>query len=230
MAQRTCKAENETLPVRTRGKNLSLQIKVEGRLRLMQDRAIKARPRKNTAFCVENCFECKAMEDNPLESVDDWRGLNQIFVAVLNLKVSALPNFTSMLPLAHLFKSIVTKCKEYGRATNLTRAGQQPSPRDRARKVLFRCTTIIPRIMLKELQRSTAEMAVSVHRTHFDFKGTSSQVEEFIRGSKLLHRHGRLCTSAHTQRGVRPPRGFQEAAKELWTLGKPLKNPEASSY
>ena len=62
-------------------------------------------------------------------------------------------------------KSIIKKCKEYGTATNLPREGRPPKLMDQARRELFREATKRPKITLKELQSSTAEIGVSVHRT-----------------------------------------------------------------
>lgn len=65
------------------------------------------------------------MEDNPLESVDDWRGLGQIFLALLNLKDSALPdsltllttysfynvNIDNLIPCTHYINRCNLQCK-----------------------------------------------------------------------------------------------------------------------
>ena len=56
-------------------------------------------------------------------------------------------------------KSIIKKLKEYGTTTNL------PKLTDQERRALIREATKRPKITLKELQSSTAEIRVSVHRT-----------------------------------------------------------------
>uniref|UniRef100_A0AAZ3P2L4 Transposase Tc1-like domain-containing protein n=1 Tax=Oncorhynchus tshawytscha TaxID=74940 RepID=A0AAZ3P2L4_ONCTS len=55
--------------------------------------------------------------------------------------------------------------KEYGTTTNLPREGHPPKLTDQARRALIREATKRPKISLKELQSSTAEIGVSVHRT-----------------------------------------------------------------
>ena len=60
--------------------------------------------------------------------------------------------------------SIFKRCKEYGTTTNLPREGCPPKLTDQARRTLIREATKIPKISLKELQCSTAEIGVSVHR------------------------------------------------------------------
>ena len=62
-------------------------------------------------------------------------------------------------------KSIIKKCKEYGITTNLPREGLPPKLTDQARRALIRDATKRPKITLEELQSSTAEIGVSVHRT-----------------------------------------------------------------
>uniref|UniRef100_A0AAZ3Q7F7 Transposase Tc1-like domain-containing protein n=1 Tax=Oncorhynchus tshawytscha TaxID=74940 RepID=A0AAZ3Q7F7_ONCTS len=62
-------------------------------------------------------------------------------------------------------KSIIKKWKEYGTTTNLPREGRPPKPMDQARRALTREETKRPKTTLKELQSSTAEIGVSVHRT-----------------------------------------------------------------
>ena len=62
-------------------------------------------------------------------------------------------------------KSIIKKCKEYATTTNLTREGRPPKLTDQARRALIREATKRPKITLKELQSSTAEIGVSVHKT-----------------------------------------------------------------
>jgi transposase len=60
-------------------------------------------------------------------------------------------------------KSIIKKWKEYG--TTPAREGCPPKLTDNTRGALIREASKRPKITLKELQRSTAEIGVSVHRT-----------------------------------------------------------------
>ena len=62
-------------------------------------------------------------------------------------------------------KSIITKWKEHGTTTNLPRDGRPPKLTDRARRALIREAAQRPKVTLEELQSSTAETGVSVHRT-----------------------------------------------------------------
>ena len=62
-------------------------------------------------------------------------------------------------------KSIIKKWKEYGITTNLPREGHPPKLMNQARRSLIREATKRPNITLKELQSSTAEAGVFVHRT-----------------------------------------------------------------
>ena len=62
-------------------------------------------------------------------------------------------------------KSINKTLKEYGTTANLPREGRPPKLTDPARKVLIIEATKRPKITLKVLQSSTAEIGVSVHRT-----------------------------------------------------------------
>jgi len=64
-----------------------------------------------------------------------------------------------------IIKSIIFKCKEHGTTTNLPREGHPPKLTDRARRALIREAAQRPKVTLKELQSSTAETGVSVHRT-----------------------------------------------------------------
>ena len=78
-------------------------------------------------------------------------------------------------------KSIIKKLKEYGTTTNLPREGRPPKLTDQARRALIREATKRP----KELQSSTAEIGVSVHRTTL---------------SRTLHRawlYGRMAIKSH---------------------------------
>ena len=73
---------------------------------------------------------------------------------------------TLNIPLSTI-KSIIKKWKEYGTTTNLPREGCPPKLTDQARMALIREATKRPKITLKELQSSTAEIGVFVHRTTF---------------------------------------------------------------
>ncbi|MGH0155616.1 UNVERIFIED_CONTAM: hypothetical protein FKN15_036354 [Acipenser sinensis] len=82
-------------------------------------------------------------------------------------------------------KAIIKKWKEYGTTTNLAREGHPPKLMDQARNALIREATKRPNITLKELQSSTAEIGVSVHRTTL---------------SPTLHRaglYGRVARKSH---------------------------------
>ena len=59
---------------------------------------------------------------------------------------------------------LLKKWKEYGTSTNLPRAGRPPKLTDQARRALIRGNKET-KITLKELQSSTEEIGVSVHRT-----------------------------------------------------------------
>ena len=75
-------------------------------------------------------------------------------------------------------KSIIFKWKEHGTTLNLPREGRPPKLTDRARRALIREATQRPEVTLTELQSSTAERGVSVHRTTI---------------SRTLHRTGRVA-------------------------------------
>ena len=55
--------------------------------------------------------------------------------------------------------------KEYGTTTNLPTEGRPPKLADQARRALIKEATKRPKITLKELQSSTDEIGVPVHRT-----------------------------------------------------------------
>ena len=57
------------------------------------------------------------------------------------------------------------KLKEYGTTTILPREGGPPKHMDQSRRAFIREATKRPKITLNELQSSTAEIGVSVHRT-----------------------------------------------------------------
>ena len=67
-------------------------------------------------------------------------------------------------------KSIIKKRNEYGTTTNLPRKGRPPKLMDQARSALIREATKRPKMTLIELQSSTAEIGVSVHRTTLSHK------------------------------------------------------------
>ena len=56
---------------------------------------------------------------------------------------------------------------KYGTTINLPREGRQPKLTDQVRRALIREATKRPKITLKELQSSTEEIGVSVHKTTF---------------------------------------------------------------
>uniref|UniRef100_A0A8K9UU17 Transposase Tc1-like domain-containing protein n=1 Tax=Oncorhynchus mykiss TaxID=8022 RepID=A0A8K9UU17_ONCMY len=62
-------------------------------------------------------------------------------------------------------KSIIKIWKEYGTTTNMPREGRPPKLTDQARRALIREATKRLTITLNELQSSTAEIGMSVHRT-----------------------------------------------------------------
>ena len=71
---------------------------------------------------------------------------------------------TLNIPLSTI-KSIIEEWKEYGTTTNLPREGRPPKHTDQTRRALIREAAKRPKITLKELQSSTVEIGVSVHRT-----------------------------------------------------------------
>lgn len=62
-------------------------------------------------------------------------------------------------------KSIIIKWKEHGTTTNLPGQGRPPKLTYQARGALIREAAQRPKVTLEELQSSTAEARVSVHRT-----------------------------------------------------------------
>ena len=62
-------------------------------------------------------------------------------------------------------KNITWKWKEYGTTANLLRHGCPPKLTGQARRTLIREAAKRPMITLEELQRSTAQVGESVHRT-----------------------------------------------------------------
>ena len=61
--------------------------------------------------------------------------------------------------------SIILKWKEYGATSNLPRHGCPPKLTGRVQRALFREAAKRPMVTLEELQRSTAQVGESVHRT-----------------------------------------------------------------
>ena len=82
-----------------------------------------------------------------------WRSTDQGWV-LKNIQTLNIPRST--------IKSIIIKLKEYGTITNLPREGRPPKLMDQVRRELNIEATNRPKITLKELQSSTAEI---VHRT-----------------------------------------------------------------
>ena len=72
---------------------------------------------------------------------------------------------TSLMIPRSTVRSIIAKWKEHGTTTNLPRQGRPSKLTDRARRALIREATERPKVTLKELQSSTANTGVSVHRT-----------------------------------------------------------------
>uniref|UniRef100_A0A669E9Q2 Tc1-like transposase DDE domain-containing protein n=1 Tax=Oreochromis niloticus TaxID=8128 RepID=A0A669E9Q2_ORENI len=62
-------------------------------------------------------------------------------------------------------QAIIQKWKEYGTTVNLPRQGRPPKLTGRTRRVLIRNAAKRPMVTLDELQRSTAQVGESVHRT-----------------------------------------------------------------
>lgn len=62
-------------------------------------------------------------------------------------------------------QSIIKKWKEYGTTANLPRHGRPPKLTCRTRRALIRDAAKTPTVTLEELQRSTAQVGESVHRT-----------------------------------------------------------------
>ena len=60
---------------------------------------------------------------------------------------------------------VIKKCPQDSTTTNLPREDRPPKLTDQARRALIREAAQRPKVTLKELQSSTAETGVSVHRT-----------------------------------------------------------------
>ena len=62
-------------------------------------------------------------------------------------------------------QSIIRKWKAYGTTANLPRHGRPPKLTGQARRAFIREAAKRPMVTLEELQRSTAQVGESVHRT-----------------------------------------------------------------
>ena len=62
-------------------------------------------------------------------------------------------------------QATIRKWKEYGTTANLPRHGRPPKLTSQARRALIREAAKRPMVTLEELQRSTAQVGESVHRT-----------------------------------------------------------------
>ena len=93
----------------------------------------------------------RQVRDEAVEKFKAWLGYGQISQA-LNTSWSTV-------------QSIIWKRKEYGRTAVLPRHGRPPKLTGRARRALIREAAKRPMITLDELQRSTAMVGESVHRT-----------------------------------------------------------------
>ena len=93
----------------------------------------------------------KQVRDKVVENYRSRLGSKKIF-QTLNIPQSTI-------------KSIIQKWKEYDTTTNLPREGCPPKLMDQARRALIREATKRPKITLKELQSSRAEIGVPVHTT-----------------------------------------------------------------
>ncbi|CAB1426600.1 unnamed protein product [Pleuronectes platessa] len=107
----------------------------------------------------------KQVRDKVVEKYEAGLGYKKISRA-LNISLSTI-------------KSIIRKWKEYGTTANLPRGGRPPKLKSRTRRKLIREATRRPMVSLEELQRSTAEVGESVHRTTI---------------SRLLHKSGQRCS------------------------------------
>ena len=85
-------------------------------------------------------------------------------------------------------KSMIKKLKEYGTTTNLPREGRPPKLTDQARRAIIREATKRPKITLKELQSSTAEIGVSVHRTTLSHTLHRTGLYRRVAIKKTLHK------------------------------------------
>ncbi|CAB1441192.1 unnamed protein product [Pleuronectes platessa] len=93
----------------------------------------------------------KQVRDKVVEKYEAGLGYKKISRA-LNISLSTI-------------KSIIRKWKEYGTTANLPRGGRPPKLKSRTRRKLIREATRRPMVTLEELQRSTAEVGETVHRT-----------------------------------------------------------------
>ena len=88
--------------------------------------------------------------------------------------------------------------EEYGTTANLPREGCPPTLTDQARKALIREAT---KITLKELQSSTAEIGVSVHRTTLSSTELGF-IEEWPEKKPLLKERNKQTLLVFTKRHV----------------------------
>ena len=93
----------------------------------------------------------KQVRDNVVEKYKSGLGYKKISKSLM------IPKST--------IKSIITTWKEHGRTANLPRDGRTPELTDWARRTLIREAAKRPKVTLEELQSSTVETGVSVHRT-----------------------------------------------------------------
>ena len=91
------------------------------------------------------------VRDEVVEKFKAWLGYEKISQA-LNISQSTV-------------QSITWKWKEYGTTANLPRHGHPPKLTGQARRALIREAAKRPMVTLVELQRSTAQVGESVHRT-----------------------------------------------------------------
>ena len=99
-------------------------------------------------------------EDQGALQIGQGQSCGEVQIRVGYKKISETLNISRSI-----IKSIIKKWKEYGTTTNLPREGHPPNLTDQARRALTREATKRPKITLKKLQSSTAEIGVSVHRS-----------------------------------------------------------------
>ena len=108
-----------------------------------------------------------------------WRSTDQGWVIK---KISETFNITRST-----IKSIFFKWKEYGTTANLPREGRPPKLTDQARRALIREAAKRPKSTLNELQSSTAEIGVSVHRTTLKKLANMFGIRQKARGRLPKH-------------------------------------------
>ena len=97
-------------------------------------------------------------------------------------------------------KSIIKQLKDNGTTTNLPREGRSPKLTDQARRALIREATKRPNITVKELQISTVEIGVSVHRTTLSY--TLHRAEEWTEKKPLLKEKNKQTRLVFAKRHV----------------------------